>query len=240
MIKFKKNIKFILILLYFSFIIFIIKNPIFYEISYHATTISLIFLISGLLELLFYTYRNNHLLQSFFCIYICNTIICMLYLKITDLYMLYCQNLQYSHSCCCDLEWLGKRIRNYKITVEWIQYETLFILTFILLKFIVFRIIYYKNFSDIKKDFIYFNTLVMILYLLNSGYFKAIYKSSDIFYSDKLYLNKTYYYIYCHGYITDDNIDFDKVYPNIDWNYKTIYSIPDDYYSKLLKVFIKK
>jgi len=229
------------------FIIFVVS---FYILHFFITPASIafdlgyinvinIFGLLGLIELLIYIKMKYSFLKSLIYISICNTIIGTIYFKITYAFLDFYYKLPETHSCKCDYEYLGQNIKLYKYTSEWLQYITLLLLFSIILKYFVFRIIYFYGYNEVIRTFKIFNVTILILYLIFSGYFSLLYKCVDIYYRNKLYLNDTYYRIYCHCNSIDepsiaDSKKFEEQYLKTNWAYKSIYSKPNNYFSKFL------
>lgn len=219
MIKFKKSEIVIITLLYFALIIFFARNPFIYLIYKDSLTITTIFIIFALFELLFYVHNNFDLTPIIFYTSLCNSILGYLYYHFNNLYINFCNNLPESIECKCDVEWIALSIRNYKIIAKWIEFFSFFIFTWIILKFVIFRILYLKKFKTLKKAFIIFNLVFLIIYLIISGYFYAIYSSSYGYYHNRLFSQDPYGMVIEHYHLSENNI---------------LYSMPNDYYTQLL------
>ncbi len=238
MIKLKKNEIFIIFLLYFALIIFLARNPFIYLIHKDAITIITIFIIFALIELFFYIHNNFDLTPIIFYVSLCNSILGYQYFHFNVLYLNFSNNLPVSLKCKCDISWLGEAIRNYKINAKWIEYFTIFIITWIILKYAVFRILYLKKYKSLKKRFIIFNLGFLIIYFIISGYFNTIYSSAYSFYNNRLFSQEPYDIVIDNFHLNEISTEFsnelNKAINESNTKYKNLYSMPNDYYTQFL------
>ncbi len=233
---------YLIIIFYFAFLLLCLKNAILFEIPINIFNISLIMLMLGSVEAFYYIFNNHNTIKTFLYIITSYSITGIVYYKLYHFYSRQVNNIFHPHSCCCDFEWLGQRIYYYKVKSEWIQFIALFLLFYAIFKYLLFRIIYIKSFYIYKKEFFIYNLIIIFLFIFFSGFINSIISANAIYYNDKLYLNKNYYRLYLHYSSQDEkyiiNEYVEKHYPTIDWDYKEIYSKPQNYYSKFLNYFI--
>jgi len=232
----------LIIIFYFAFLLLCLNNAILFEIPINKFNISIIMLMLASIEAFYYIFNNHNIVKTFIFIIISYIVTGITYYKLYHLYFRQVSNIFHPHSCCCDFEFRGQRIYYFKVISEWIQFIGLFLLIYIIFKYLFFRFIYIKNFYLYKKEFHVFNLIIIFLFIFFSGFIGSITRANNIYYNDKLYLNKNYYRLYLHyssqeeKYIINEYVE--RFYPTIDWDYKDVYSKPNNYYSKFLNYFI--